>query len=74
MILTMTQAHKRALIQLFGPEAEKKTFGLLEYIGQPGDIADPFGQDLDAYRACAAQLKDALAKVYDKIRSERRDV
>ena len=74
LILTMTQAHKRALIQLFGSEAEKKTFALLEYIGQPGDIADPFGQDLDAYRACAAQLNDALTKVYDKIRSERRDV
>ncbi len=74
LILTMTQAHKRALIQLFGPEAEKKTYALLEYIGQPGDIADPFGRDLDVYRACAAQLKAVLSKVYDKIRGERRDV
>lgn len=70
LILTMTQAHEDLILRMFGVEAADKTYTLLEYIGEEGDVVDPFGQDLEHYRQCAAMLNDALQKVYDKIRSE----
>lgn len=70
LILTMTQAHEDLILRMFGVEAADKTYTLLEYIGEDGDVIDPFGQDLEHYRRCAGMLKGALQKAYEKIRSE----
>lgn len=68
LILAMTEAHKRTLIDVYGAPQEK-TFTLSEYAGINGDIADPFGGTLEVYRACAAQLYDALRLAYTKMNS-----
>lgn len=66
LILAMTEAHRRALIDVFGAEADK-TFTLAGYAGLSQDIADPFGGDLKTYRACADQLNEALRRAYARM-------
>ncbi len=50
------------LFELFGSQAESKTYALMDYIGAAGDVADPYGQDLAHYKSCAKMLEDALKK------------
>lgn len=70
LILTMTRAHRNLLLELFGSQAESKTYALMDYIGAAGDVADPYGQDLAHYKSCAKMLEDTLKKAYERIRGE----
>ena len=70
LILTMTRAHRGLLLELFGPQAASKTYALMDYIGEAGDVADPYGQDLAHYKSCAKMLESALKKAYEKMRRE----
>lgn len=66
LILTMTEAHKRQIIDRF-PQAREKTFTLTEYATScPGDIPDPIGGPLEVYQACVAQLKGLIEQALDK--------
>lgn len=62
LILTLTEGHKRSLDSHF-PNFREKTFTLLEYVGENGDIEDPFGGDINVYRKCAAQIKNSIEKL-----------
>ncbi len=66
LILTMTRSHKAAALAMY-PETAGKIYTLCEYIGAQGEIADPYGQDVDAYKMCADMLYDVLKAVYEKI-------
>lgn len=66
LILTMTPAHK----MVFAQTAPEKTCTLCEYAGTEGDIADPFGGDVEEYEACAEQIYHALLKAADRIEKE----
>lgn len=70
LILTMTRAHKEAVLRLH-PRAAEKTFTLLEFAhnGTETDIRDPLHQGREAYRQTAATLRRALAAVVDKLLS-----
>lgn len=70
LILTMTRAHRGLLLELFGAQAASKTYALMDYIGETGDVADPYGQDLAHYKSCAKMLESALKKAYEKMRRE----
>lgn len=60
LILTMTEAHKK-LVCAFFPDATDKTQTLGGFAGHPGqDVADPFGGDVDIYRACATEIQGLL--------------
>lgn len=59
LILTMTEGHRKILTTLF-PSAKEKTHTLSEFAGENGDIADPFGGDIETYRLCAAQIAHLL--------------
>lgn len=63
LILTMTEAHKMVLEQA----AKGKVFTLCEYAGIEGDIADPYGSDVEEYEACAERLYYALSKVAERL-------
>lgn len=39
--LSMTRAHRDLLLDLFGSQAESKTYALMDYIGAAGDVARP---------------------------------
>lgn len=66
LVLTMTQAHKQAIVHYFGDDFELKTQPLLEYVGIGGDVADPYGGSLEVYRNCRDQLKEAISLLYEK--------
>ncbi len=72
LILTMTLAHKTAVIQM-SELANKKTFTLKEYAyceDNHSDIGDPFGMDIDAYKECAEEILTALETTVKKITGE----
>ena len=52
-VYAISRRHQAALISAFPEHAEK--IAVL-----PKDIADPYGGDLDTYRACLAEIEDAL--------------
>ncbi|WP_027307907.1 low molecular weight protein arginine phosphatase [Caloramator sp. ALD01] len=67
LILTMTRAHKDTILSYY-PSFSNKVFTLLEYIGVSGDIVDPFGGDIDTYRACANEIKQAIDILFSKLK------
>ena len=66
LILTMTKAHAMILSSM----AQDKVFSIMEYIGEQGDISDPYGGDLEDYRETAKEIYDALVDVAEKIADE----
>lgn len=66
LVLTMTVAQKQALLQL-DPTQNNKIFTLCEFVGQAGDVSDPFGGDLDVYHDCAQQLTTLIDMAWKKI-------
>ena len=70
LILTMTAAHKAALIARY-PRAEKKITTLIEYAGfGQDDIADPYGRDdlfyFETFKIIKSAVKAALEKLKKK--------
>ena len=64
-IITMTMAHKVYLISNGFPSA--KIFTLAEFAGEEGDISDPYGLDLEAYKETALEIDRFIKKIdYDK--------
>ncbi len=66
IILTMTRGQKAILCSLF-PESNGKVFTLLEYIGDAGDIIDPFGGDINTYRECSLIIATSIDKLMIKL-------
>ena len=48
-------------------ELEENVYTLKEFVGEEGDVLDPYGGDEDAYEECYAELKDLLYKVKKKL-------
>lgn len=78
LVLTMTRAHKRAVLDM-APALSGKVFTLKEYVcrdsgdaecGGDLDIADPFGRPVEYYRACAEEIERALERLVDMIKAE----
>ena len=67
LVLTATEIHRAKIKDLY-PNADVYT--IKEYAGgyDDADIADPINGDLDTYEKCFLELKEALEKVYEKIR------
>lgn len=71
LILTMTKAHKDAIVQsVFS--ASTKTFTLKEFtkIEENLDILDPYGGSLDIYRECRDEILLNLKLVIEKFEME----
>lgn len=67
LVLTMSEAHRRAVLNMV-PTAHHKVFTLKEFAtGKSGEVEDPMGGDEEAYRRCAAELHDLLERSLDKI-------
>ncbi|NLZ38063.1 MAG: low molecular weight protein arginine phosphatase [Firmicutes bacterium] len=66
LILVMTQAHKEMLLKIL-PQYGEKVFTLKEFIGQTGDIADPFGGSVAVYMETAQELQDLLQLAVKKL-------
>ena len=68
IVLTMTSSHSVFLKSVF-PHYSDIIFSLSEYLGVD-NISDPYGQDLDAYISCAAQIHEAIKKLIKKLNHE----
>ncbi|MBP2639184.1 MAG: protein tyrosine phosphatase [Firmicutes bacterium] len=66
LILTMGESHKQILLS-FAPEVRHKVYSLCEYAGEPGEIHDPYGRDASIYEERAAEIEQALEKIWHKI-------
>lgn len=71
LILTMTGSHRLAVLDM-DPAAAGRVFALQEYLGKAGDVPDPYGGDLDEYRAMAQTLDAAAAGLVERWQREMR--
>lgn len=60
-LVCMTGAHYDRVLEMF-PQAEDKLFTLSD-----ADISDPFGGNLGVYRQCAAQIRQAVATIIERL-------
>ncbi|RNB82031.1 low molecular weight protein arginine phosphatase [Brevibacillus fluminis] len=67
LILTMTHGHK-AMIQQYFPGVAHKLYTLKEFVGESGEVADPYGGDFTLYQHCATELEQTLDKLHEKLR------
>ncbi|MCD0460300.1 Sua5/YciO/YrdC/YwlC family protein [Roseiconus lacunae] len=63
LVLTMTRNHRAAILAAW-PEMHDRVFTLRH---DGGDIADPVGMPVDAYRQCADQMENELTVWLDKL-------
>lgn len=68
LVLVMESRHKDMVLSRF-PQAEKKTHLLSEYVGESGDVPDPYLQGIEVYQKCAATLQSLLKKLAEKLKS-----
>lgn len=74
LILGMTQSHKNELIYLY-PNLKDKIFTLKEYVNYKKEghnninIKDPWGFDIETYRACSAEIEECLNLLITKIQN-----
>lgn len=67
LILTMTNS-QRDYVRLEFPKKAGFTFTINEYAGgHSGEVLDPYGLGLDAYRACRDQLEILVDELFGKI-------
>lgn len=66
LILAMTLMHREYARSRF-PAAAGKIFTLAEYAGERGDVPDPIGQPLEAYRQCAVRLEYFISRALDRL-------
>jgi protein-tyrosine phosphatase len=66
LVLTMSQEQKRRVHQF--PEADGKgIYTLKEFVGEAGDIVDPFGRGDSAYVQCKDEIKRCLGKLITRL-------
>jgi len=66
LVLTMSQEQKERVRQL--PEANGKgIYTLKEFVGEAGDIADPFSGGDEAYAPCRDEIKRCLQKLIARL-------
>ncbi|KAA5543117.1 protein tyrosine phosphatase [Roseiconus nitratireducens] len=63
LVLTMTRSHRAAILAAW-PEMQDRVFTLRL---DGGDISDPIGMPVDAYRQCAAQMEKELQQWLERL-------
>ncbi|SHH50970.1 low molecular weight protein arginine phosphatase [Clostridium grantii] len=66
LILTMTEYIAEILKNKY-PHIEKKVFTIKEFLGEKGDIIDPFGENIVVYEETFDILLEKIDKIIDKI-------
>jgi len=66
LVLTMSQEQKERVLQLPGADG-KGVFTLKEFVGEAGDIGDPFGEEDAAYARCRDEIKRCLQKLVTRL-------
>ncbi|NLM51708.1 MAG: low molecular weight protein arginine phosphatase [Firmicutes bacterium] len=66
LILVMTRAHKDFLLHTW-PALAGKIYTIKEFVGEAGDVADPFGKTAAHYLETAQELQALLQQVAKKL-------
>ena len=64
LVLTMTEGHKELILQ-HGFKGD--VYSIKEFVGDSGDVKDPYGGDLNVYRRCADELEAIIQLVGGKL-------
>ncbi|MBI5975527.1 low molecular weight protein arginine phosphatase [Staphylococcus canis] len=65
LILTMTHDHAELIRLLYG--AHENVMTLTEFVGEAGDVKDPFGSNFEVYEATYNELKALIHMLKSKI-------
>ena len=65
LILTMTEQHKKNVLE--GYENAKNVYTINEFVGESGEVADPYGGTLIDYEDCYAHLSLLIKKLVYKL-------
>ncbi|MBN1658078.1 MAG: low molecular weight protein arginine phosphatase [Anaerolineae bacterium] len=66
LILAMSREHTGAILNTW-PQYGWKVHRLAEMAGKRRDVEDPYGQPVEAYRACAAEIGRYIDEGLDRI-------
>ena len=66
LILVMEETHRKLLVQEF-PRFAERIYLLTEMVGEKGDVDDPYGSVLTAYRVTAEEIQQLLQDGFDII-------
>ena len=69
LVLTMTAGQREILVSGM-PEVGGKVFALGGFVGEKGDVLDPYGGGAQEYEACAALLTNWLMEAWEKIKTQ----
>lgn len=70
LILTMTEQQRDNVMEEYGMEIN--VFPLKEYVGESGEVGDPYGQTLVEYEECYVELARLIKKAVYKLNEEGR--
>lgn len=66
IILTVTENHKYSILNMVNRDI-KNVFTISEFVGENGDISDPFMGDIEAYKCTFNNLSYLLDKLLNKL-------
>jgi protein-tyrosine phosphatase len=69
LVLTMT-SHMRNVIVMNFPQFNEKVHSLREFVGNEGDVVDPFGGNIDVYSQTFEMIKEDILSLVDKIKRD----
>lgn len=70
LVLTMEE-RQREWLRESNPNAIRKIFTLNEIVGEEGDVADPYGSELDNYRVTFEIIEDRLKRLLELVVTEK---
>lgn len=62
LILTMSGSHKREILRAL-PQLTDRVYTLCEYVGETGDIPDPYMMGQDEYDKCCGKIYECIKKI-----------
>ncbi|MBP5159749.1 MAG: low molecular weight protein arginine phosphatase [Lachnospiraceae bacterium] len=65
LVLTMTESQKDIVSSRFGEGTH--VFALKEYVGEQGDVSDPYGGPITVYEDCFVELSRLVKKLTYKL-------
>jgi len=69
LVLTMEE-RQRDFLRGNAPNSSAKILTLNEYLGEPGDIGDPYGSGIDTYRKTFEIIDDRIRRLIPKLRTQ----
>lgn len=69
IVLAMTNSMKD-MLQKFNTSYRNKIYTLNEYVGIKGDVNDPYGGNIDVYKATFQNLKNSILLLLNKLEED----